>query len=249
MIDNIIDLGESDTDSQHPSSYTPGVKANAAHSSVQRAVQSDGQQQEEEEEGDTEELEGIYVAPKLLKPLKGGHLYVPPMSEPSALMEAHHMVGLAAEVPMRYRQSTWRLVYSTQRDGISMQTLLRNAKGKSPTVLVVRDMGRAVFGAYCSEPWRLSPRYYGTGETFVFQLAPQEVLWHWWAKRMTLQQNDFFMWGSTEALAVGGAGGYALWLDAELANGISRPSLTFGNTSLSSAEEFRIGAVELWWLG
>ena len=41
---------------------------------------------------------------------------------------------------------------------------------------------------------------------------------------------------------------YALWLDEELSRGISRTSATFGNDSLSSKEEFLIGAVELWWL-
>ena len=109
-------------------------------------------------------------------------------------------------------------------------------------------MGKSIFGAFCSEPWKISPRYYGTGETFVFQVSPREVVWHWWWKKAAVQQNDYFMWGSGDAVAVGGAGGYALWLDSELATGISRNSITFGNDSLSSQEEFRIGAVELWWL-
>lgn len=173
---------------------------------------------------------------------------LPQLSEPSSLMEEHHIRGLIAEIPLRYRQSPWKLEYSTQRDGISMQTMLRSARGKAPTVLVVRDMGKAIFGAFCSEPWKLSSRYYGTGETFVFQLHPREVVWHWWWKKAAQQQNDFFMWGSREAVAVGGAGGYALWLDSELSNGISRNSITFGNDSLSTEEEFRIGAVELWGL-
>lgn len=41
---------------------------------------------------------------------------------------------------------------------------------------------------------------------------------------------------------------YALWLDADLAAGISRNSATFGNESLAGQEEFRVGAVELWGL-
>lgn len=27
-----------------------------------------------------------------------------------------------------------------------------------------------MFGAYTTESWRIAPRFYGTGETFVFQL-------------------------------------------------------------------------------
>lgn len=41
---------------------------------------------------------------------------------------------------------------------------------------------------------------------------------------------------------------YALWLDKDLSCGLSRNCTTFGNESLSSEEEFRIGSVELWWL-
>jgi hypothetical protein len=42
-------------------------------------------------------------------------------------------------------------------------------------VLLVRDGGGYVFGAFCPEAWRPSPRFFGTGETFVFQLAPHKV--------------------------------------------------------------------------
>jgi hypothetical protein len=34
------------------------------------------------------------------------------------------------------------LAYATGRDGISLQTLMRNCRGRAPTVLVVRDMAR-----------------------------------------------------------------------------------------------------------
>lgn len=175
-------------------------------------------------------------------------VYAIDISEESKLISLHDMKGISAHMPLRHRQKKWVLLYSTLRDGISMQTLLRKSKGKFPTVLIVRDMKKHVFGAFCSEPWRISSRYYGTGETFIFRVEPDPAVWHWWWKKSNEVQNDFFMWGSHDAIAVGGAGGYALWLDRELSQGISRSSLTFGNSSLSSSEEFNIGAVELWGL-
>jgi len=63
-------------------------------------------------------------------------------------MSEEHIRALSAAVPARYRQARWALLYSTARDGISLQTLLRNAAKKAPTVLVVRDFER----------WAVRPR-------------------------------------------------------------------------------------------
>lgn len=169
-------------------------------------------------------------------------------SEPSQLVSTDDMNAISSHAPLRHRHKKWVLLYSTLRDGISMQTLLRKAKGHAPTVLLVRDMSRNVFGAFCSESWRVSQRYFGTGETFVFRVDPDPAVWKWWWQKSSEQQNDFFQWGSPEGIAVGGAGGYAIWLDSELCRGISRCSLTFGNSCLASREEYLVGAVELWHL-
>lgn len=77
----------------------------------------------------------------------------------------------AAGLPPMYQQRDWSLLYTTSRDGISLHTLMRKAAGYAPTLLVVRDGGGAVFGAYVAEPWRTGTRFYGTGETFVFQVG------------------------------------------------------------------------------
>uniref|UniRef100_A0A1D2A5A5 Oxidation resistance protein 1 n=1 Tax=Auxenochlorella protothecoides TaxID=3075 RepID=A0A1D2A5A5_AUXPR len=232
-----------------------------------------------------------------------------PLAEPSSLLRPGEAAALATLCPTRHRLARWQLAYSTLRDGISMQTMLRMGHGRAPTVLVVRDMDRNVMGAFCSEPWRTSTRFYGTGETFVFQLGTQQVrgwcgreecllsfrqcragvcrlapyravhnslarcrapelsspqtfflnplrsfcveyqrAWRWWTQQNARASNDYFMWGDAEGIAVGGSGGYAIWLDADFAKGLSRSCLTFGSPPLVPIEEFDVGAVELWWL-
>ncbi|PRW57748.1 nuclear receptor coactivator 7-like isoform X2 [Chlorella sorokiniana] len=194
---------------------------------------------------DDEDLQGTTTEPA---PLEPGQQPMPALSEASSLLSDEHVRALAAAVPARYRQARWTLLYSTARDGISLQTLLRNAGRRAPTVLVVRDFQRHVFGAYCSEPWRLDKRFFGTGETFVFTLEPRRAAWFWWWRRMAKEHNDYFQFCSNEAIAVGGSGGYALWLDADLTRGLSRNCTTFGNSSLAGQEEFQVGTVELWGL-
>lgn len=39
----------------------------------------------------------------------------------------------------------------------------------------MKDVGGAVFGAYVSDAWRYNPRFYGTGETFVFQVRGRDA--------------------------------------------------------------------------
>lgn len=86
-------------------------------------------------------LERDTTPPMLLQP---GNAPPPELSEPSALMSEAHLRALAAVLPARHRQAKWSLAYSTHRDGISLSTLLRSCRGRSPTVLLVRDMGRCV---------------------------------------------------------------------------------------------------------
>jgi hypothetical protein len=41
----------------------------------------------------------------------------------------------------------------------------------APSLLLVKDSGGAVFGAYVADAWRYNPRFYGSGEAFVFQVG------------------------------------------------------------------------------
>ncbi len=51
--------------------------------------------------------------------------YTPELSEPSAILDARECSALAAAVPIRHRWRKWHLLYSTGRDGLSLQTLFR----------------------------------------------------------------------------------------------------------------------------
>eukprot|EP00878_Enallax_costatus_P009539 GHUV01009969.1.p1 GENE.GHUV01009969.1~~GHUV01009969.1.p1 ORF type:complete len:543 (+),score=153.99 GHUV01009969.1:403-2031(+) len=182
--------------------------------------------------------------------------YTPRLSEPSSILSSSRdsstdssslVVGtrhIAAALPARYQTRDWNLLYSTARHGISLQTLYRKAAGSPATVLVVRDTGGYVFGAFCTEPWKPSPRFFGTGETLVFQLEPHKVMFPWKVK--SALKNDFFMYAQQDSLGVGGLGAFAIWLDAELLQGSSGSCGTFGSPCLASREEFKVAAVELW---
>ena len=63
--------------------------------------------------------------------------------------------------------------------------------------------------------------------------------------------NDYMIFCEHDFLSVGGGDGkYGLWLDGVLEKGVSSPSLTFGNETLSEeGEKFEIVGVEVWCIG
>eukprot|EP00898_Chlorokybus_atmophyticus_P004128 jgi/Chlat1/4716/Chrsp30S00368 len=162
--------------------------------------------------------------------------YAPVMKHASKFLTVDDVSALAGVLPPRFRLATWELLYSTARDGI------RFAQNCSPTVLAVQDMAEHVFGCYATDPWRVYPRYFGTGECFVFRLRPFPEAFPW------SRDNGLFQFSTADALAMGGGGRYSLRLDDDLLWGSSGPCETFNNSCLASAEDFEIRHVELWGL-
>ena len=117
-------------------------------------------------------------------------LLLVPGGEPSQIMNAQHLRAVASSLPPMQRFLSWQLAYSTARHGISLGTLFRRSAGHTPTLLVIRDTAGFVFGCYSEDGWRSSPRFYGTGETFVFQLEPHRIMYPW--RPLSQVKNDFF---------------------------------------------------------
>ncbi|KAF2641204.1 TLD-domain-containing protein [Massarina eburnea CBS 473.64] len=67
----------------------------------------------------------------------------------------------------------WSVVYSLEQNGVSLATLYQKAEeytGKrGGFVLVVRDEGGGVFGAYLSDAPKPSPHFFGNGECFLWR--------------------------------------------------------------------------------
>lgn len=86
---------------------------------------------------------------------------------------------LAKELPHSQQGRDWGLVYSTYRDGTSLNTLVRNsAEQGGPCVLVVKDSNGRCFGGYSSYPFArvAAYRHSGTGESFVYFFEDKDTL-------------------------------------------------------------------------
>eukprot|EP01025_Chloroclados_australasicus_P055612 TRINITY_DN677_c2_g1_i1.p1 TRINITY_DN677_c2_g1~~TRINITY_DN677_c2_g1_i1.p1 ORF type:complete len:549 (-),score=67.58 TRINITY_DN677_c2_g1_i1:3181-4770(-) len=190
--------------------------------------------------GDAPQADIVHAPPVHMTPAK----FKPNVVSESAILSELNFRCLANQLPSRHRLAEWELLYSTQLHGISLQTLYRKVANCKPLVTVVRDQGGSVFGCFTPETWKVQPRYYGTGETFVFQLLPHMIAYMW--DRQCSVSNEYFQYGQQDSMGLGGGPHFALWLDGELMNGNSGTCNTFGSPCLASQEDFKIKVVEVW---
>ncbi|WIA22309.1 hypothetical protein OEZ85_004625 [Tetradesmus obliquus] len=231
---------------KQPGASTTGVAAAPAAAAAAAGLPAGGDLQQLHDAADPTFARGFTSPVNLQRPglPLPASASPPTLSQPSVVAQPAALAALAASLPPLHQGNPWLLIYSTARDGISLATMMRKAEKVAPSLLLVRDAGGAVFGAYVTDAWRYAPRFYGTGESYVFQLEPQRLMWGW-VNTPTLR-NDFFQYVSHEGIGVGGAGHWAISLDEELLRGSSGPCDTFASPSLASREEFEIIAVELW---
>lgn len=114
-------------------------------------------------------------------------------------------------MPPRSRlPSTWKLIYSTFRDGFSLSTLYSKSRkfgSNYPCVLVIKDSNDAIFGAYTSEGWAPRIGHYGSGECFLWKVlnvrnaqgAEEKLI----KSFQTTSKNMFYMISEHDFMAIG----------------------------------------------
>ncbi|KAJ1626276.1 TLD-domain-containing protein [Pavlovales sp. CCMP2436] len=161
-------------------------------------------------------------------------------SDPPSVLSRAQLKILALALPARLAIRDWSLVYSTDQHGCSLWTFMSRAERCGPSLLIVLDSGGSIFGAFNSQSWHREEGYFGTGECFLVKIHPEFDVFRW------SRRNDHFALAGADHIAMGGGGGFGLWLDASFENGSSMRSETFDNSPLASAPEFRCVRVELW---
>ncbi|EIN05656.1 TLD-domain-containing protein [Punctularia strigosozonata HHB-11173 SS5] len=149
---------------------------------------------------------------------------------------------------------TWNLLYSLDQHGISLKTLYARCQNHlKGTLVVVKDSGDALFGAWIGDGIRVSPgAYYGSGESFLWRVRGGNVQVYRWSGR-----NDYVALCEQKFISFGGGDGhYGLFLDDQLFEGSSAPCPTFNNEALcsdgprkGSTVSFECVGVEVWGMG
>jgi len=148
-------------------------------------------------------------------------------------------------MPSRYKSThpeSWSIAYSTLKHGISLNTFYSKLKNISPSILVVMDDKKGLFGAFVTEPWRVRRKEtYGNGESFLFKLRPYQRVYHW------SHLNTYFMLTDENFISLGSGGdGFGLWIDSDFDHGASHCCDTFLNEVLSYNVDFKALHIEVW---
>ncbi|CAF1065546.1 unnamed protein product [Brachionus calyciflorus] len=163
-------------------------------------------------------------------------------------------------LPTRYQILELQLIYSTNIHGCRLMTLMDKIEYYQSTILVVKTTTNSIFGAFCSMPWseRISkersykPKFFGNGETFLFELAPRVEKYEWigkseMSKGRTTNSQEMFMYADMEKLVVGGGceKGVGLLINSDLIYGRTSVSDTFENKILGQEADFEIAVLEV----
>ncbi|KAL5507668.1 OXR1 [Sanghuangporus vaninii] len=173
--------------------------------------------------------------------------------------------------PLLRLAQSWRLLYSADQHGISINTLYARCAppvivgggglvpGVSTGALVaVQDAEGGVFGAWIPEGVHLSHgSYYGGGDSFLWSVERKDMeseddlhIYKWTGK------NVYVAYCDTDGFSFGGGDGhYGLYVDASLVEGTTHPCPTFDNECLAHGERkgrmvtFDAVGLEVWAIG
>ncbi|PWN19470.1 TLD-domain-containing protein, partial [Microstroma glucosiphilum] len=138
---------------------------------------------------------------------------------------------------------TWRLLYSSDQDGVSLETLYHKVRigggitsiSDAGLVLAIRDADDHVFGAFVNESFTNNKGYYGNGDCFLWRTVQPKEGTPYIKTYPTTLRNNYNILSTHEYLSLGGGidGRYGLWIDSSFEKGVTARSETYGNEILS----------------
>uniref|UniRef100_A0A8C8S391 TBC1 domain family member 24 n=1 Tax=Pelusios castaneus TaxID=367368 RepID=A0A8C8S391_9SAUR len=202
------------------------------------------------------------------------HLAVDMLNFSSAIVTAQEMRIVWSWIPERFSLFPPVLLFSTSENGYSLQRFYSCCEGYEPTVLLIKTTEGEVCGAFLSSDWNERKKSggmtsFGTGECFVFSVCPEMEKYEWvFIKKPELTKAvpakghlspflatrhfllpsktaSMFMSGTQEGIIIGGGGGQALYIDADLYYGRTEHCETFDNPPLCQ-ENFQVQLLEVW---
>lgn len=101
-------------------------------------------------------------------------------------------------LPEKYKYYPWCLVYSTDKDGVSLRTFYKKLESWRVSIIFIEDSRGHVFGGFASGAWEVGCQYTGSGECFLFKLYPETQIYPWFQ-----HSNSCFMLSKHDHIEMG----------------------------------------------
>ncbi|CDW83732.1 oxidation resistance protein [Stylonychia lemnae] len=164
------------------------------------------------------------------------------MKNKSEIIDEASRKLIAYFLPGLIRMREWRLLFSINQDGVSMQTFYNLVRNRDNTLLLIKDLNDRVFGGFCCEEWRIRNSFYGIGESFVFYFDDEEDIrvFNYTGANERIQFSD------EKCIMIGGGNSAAIFINNHFHSGRSGKSETFDNEILSKYGDFTCKQFEVW---
>lgn len=160
---------------------------------------------------------------------------LPKLSRSSQFLNDQDWANIWSWVPARFKILDLELLFVSSENGYRLGTLFEKASDFEPLLLVIETTDGNIFGAYLSKSLknRSSRKFFGTGESFIFNLRPTAQIFHW----NESYENQQFIYADENFLAIGcSSGKFGIWIDRDLNQVVSSPCDTFKNPSFIDNE-------------
>jgi hypothetical protein len=153
------------------------------------------------------------------------------------------------------KKKSCKLLYSSIQFGRSLNRFCHHVLNyNGPTLLLVQTTKGELFGAYVSQPWRITSSYQGDSDCFLFSLFPTfDVIRPGGVEKnyVYLYTNKHSFSGFPVGLGFGGTlKSFRLFLDEDLMKGQAKSSCnSFNPGKIVSELIFEIKQVEVWGYG
>ena len=160
---------------------------------------------------------------------------IPKLNRTSSFLNDQDWANIWSWIPARFRILDLELLFVSSEHGFRLGTLFEKSLDYEPLLLVIETTDGNIFGTYLSRSLRnrTSRKFFGTGETFIFNLRPGPQVYQW----NESFDNHQFIYGDENFLAIGcSSGKFGIWIDRDLNQVVSSPCDTFKNPSFIENE-------------
>ena len=172
--------------------------------------------------------------------------FIPKLSQNSKILTEKKIIEIHSHLPYYHQYKDLKLLYSMDKDGTDLMTMINKGQGYENTFLVAKSSNNEIFGAYLSESLRiLYADFYGTAETFVFTFFNTDKIRVFHATR----NNELYIYTDPSKIAFGCTEeNFALSFEENFTNCFTGKTITFDNPPLVEENVSNVTVVncELW---